>query len=198
MTLHENKPELCKIKRGNERENKEKNDESKAYFYKMDIHRILSLFTYGIPGYIIPAVPCHAVAYILTDFLKFHNQELSTDEVKKEKSSVKELFIRPKNFQLQSFFEDIVSSFPEDVMVGCYPERGMLFFSYAKEGEIYPDGYPGPTGARPLGGENQKQLRNMQDFTSSDLLSICFKTEAIFISVLWAVCFQVVQAEAWY
>lgn len=110
----------------------------------MYMNGIPSLFTSGIPEYIIPAVPCHAVAYMLADFLKFFNPELITGEFQEEKSPVKELFIRHEDSRLRSFFEDIAASFPEDVIAGLYPEQGMLFFSYAREGEICPDGCPGP------------------------------------------------------
>ncbi|MDQ1276400.1 MAG: hypothetical protein QG610_1978 [Euryarchaeota archaeon] len=146
-----------KNKGKNERENKEENSESEAYFYKMDMNSIPSLFTLGIPEYIIPAVPCHAVAYMLANFLKSFNKELSTNEAQEEKSPVKELFIRPEDFQLRSFFEVIVAAFPEDVIAGLYPEYGMLFFSYAREGEICPDGCPGPRDHCPTFGRKKPE-----------------------------------------
>jgi hypothetical protein len=123
----------------------------------MDMHSIPSLFTFGIPEYIIPAVPCHAVAYILADFLKFFNQELSTNEVQEEKSPVKELFIKHEDSELRVFFEDIAAAFPEDVIAGRYPEQGMLFFSYAREGEICPDGCPGPRDHCPTFGRKKPE-----------------------------------------
>ncbi len=152
LALHEDKPELFRVEEKNRRknegkseiENKERDNDSEAYFYKMDMHNIPSLFNLGVPEYIIPAVPCHAVAYMLADFLKFLDKELSTDNFQEEKSPVKELFIRTEDSQLRSFFEDIAAAFPEDVIAGRYPEQGMLFFSYAREGEICPDGCPGP------------------------------------------------------
>ncbi len=163
LALSEDKPELSReeeSKRKNEgskREDKDKNNESEAYFYKMDMHNIPSLFTFGIPEYIIPAVPCHAVAYMLADFLKFFNQEINTNEVQEEKNPVKELIIRPEDSQLRSFFEDIAASFPEDVIAGLYPEQGMLFFSYAREGEICPDGCPGPRDHCPTFGRKKPE-----------------------------------------
>lgn len=141
----------------NERECKEKNEESEAYFYKMDMNDTPSLFTSGIPEFIIPAVPCHAVAYLLADFLKFFNLELSTGEFQEEKSPVQELFIRSEDSQLRSFFEDIAAAFPEDVIAGRYPENGMLFFSYAREGEICPDGCPGPVNRCPTFGRKKPE-----------------------------------------
>lgn len=123
----------------------------------MDMHNILSLFTYGIPQYIIPAVPYHAVTYMLTDFLKFHNQELSTDKVKKERSPIKELSSRPENFQPYIFFVDVVSAFPKDIIAGHYPDQDMLFFSYAKEGEICPDSCQGSRDRCPTFGRKKPE-----------------------------------------
>jgi hypothetical protein len=165
LALPEDKPELSRTgeenKRKNEgknkRENIEKNSDSEIYFYKMDLHSIPYLFTSGIPEYIIPAVPCHAVAYMLADFIKFFNLELSTNEVQEEKNPVKELFIRPEDSRLRSFFEDIASAFPEDVIAGRYPEQGMLFLSYAREGEICPDGCPGPRDRCPTFGRKKPE-----------------------------------------
>lgn len=141
------------------------NSEPEVYFYRMDMHSIPFLLSLGIPEYIIPAVPCHAVAYMLADLLKFlpePGKNESQNEIKEEtwkdvekatdiekacqkgNSQVTELFIRPENGKLMSFFEKLAASFPDDVIAGNYPENGMLFFSYAREGEICPDGCPGP------------------------------------------------------
>ena len=141
QTLLYDKPELSGIEGENkqknegkrERESKEKNDKSEFYFYKMDMHSIPSLFALGIPEYVIPAVPCHAVAYMLAEFLKFFNPRLCTGEGREEKSPVKEIFIRSEDSRLRSFFEDIAAAFPEDVIAGRYSENGMLFLSYARE-----------------------------------------------------------------
>ncbi len=57
------------------------NGETEAYFYAMDMHSVPSLFSFGIPEYHpCHAMPCHAVAYILTDILKFPIQEARTEE----------------------------------------------------------------------------------------------------------------------
>lgn len=138
-------------------ENKVQNNELESYFFKMDMHSIPSLFTFGIPEYIIPAVPCHAVAYLLSDFLKFFNPELSTKEVREEINPVKELFIKPEASELRAFFENIASAFPGGVIAGRYPEQGMLFLSYAREGEICPDGCPGPRAHCPTFGRNKPE-----------------------------------------
>jgi hypothetical protein len=165
LALSEDKPQLSRAEEENKRRNEgknerecnEKNEKSEAYFYKMDMNDTPSLFTSGIPEYIIPAVSCHAVAYLLADYLKFFNPELSSNEVPDEKSPVKELFIRHEDSQLRSFFEDIAAAFPEDVIAGRYPEHGMLFFSYAREGEICPDGCPGPVDRCPTFGRKKPE-----------------------------------------
>lgn len=167
------------------------NSEPEVYFYRMDMHSIPFLLSLGIPEYIIPAVPCHAVAYMLADLLKFlpepgkneiqneikeetwKDVEKATDIEKacqKGNSQVTELFIRPEDKRLMSFFEKLAASFPDDVIAGNYPENGMLFFSYAREGEICPDGCPGPRDRCPTFGRKkpetvteytQKLLRNL-------------------------------------
>lgn len=165
LALPDDKPELSGVEGENKQknegkreiENKEKNNEPETYFYKMDMHNIPYLFTLGIPEYIIPAVPCHAVAYMLAEFLKFFNPELCTDEGREGKSPVKELFIRPEDSRLRSFFEDTAVAFPEDVIAGRYPEHGMLFLSYAREGEICPDGCPGPKDRCPTFGRKKPE-----------------------------------------
>lgn len=167
----EDKPEISGVEKNkqknewkNERESKEKNDDMETYFYKMDMYGIPSLFSYGIPEYIIPAVPCHAVAYMLADFLKFFNREPGTNKVQEEKSPVKELFIRPEDSLLRSFFEDIAAAISEDVITGRYPEQGMLFFSYAREGETCPDSCPGPRGHCPTFG--RKKPETITEYTA--------------------------------
>ncbi|WP_048051309.1 hypothetical protein [Methanosarcina soligelidi] len=151
---------------------------SEAYFYKMDIHRVPFLFSSGIPEYIIPAIPFHAAAYMLADLLKFpildackgernkeNLAEISSPEegFSGEKSPVSELFIKPEDPGLMSYFNNIESVFPEDVIAGSYPEHGMLFLSYAREGEICPDGCPGPRDRCPAFG--RKKPRTITEYT---------------------------------
>jgi len=45
---------------------------------------------------------------------------------------------------LVSFFENIEATFPENIIASSCPEQGTLFFFYAREGEICPDGCPSP------------------------------------------------------
>ncbi|AKB12410.1 hypothetical protein SAMN02910340_02136 [Methanosarcina thermophila] len=139
------------VKREDEGENEKEDGKPEIYFCKMDLKHIPFLLSYGIPEYIIPAVPCHAVAYMLSELLKFplepaKNESLEKIEDKSQKGSspVTELIIGPENKRLMTFFEKLAASFPADVIAGRYPEHGMLFFSYAREGEICPDGCPGP------------------------------------------------------
>lgn len=155
-------------------ENAEQLSGPEAYFYAMDMHSIPLLLSLGIPENIIPAVPCHAVAYMLADLLKFPVQEEGTEESLKaglhetaipeeipekkssgEKRPVNELFIRPEDSELLAFFKTLAAVIPEDVIAGSYPDYGMLFFSYAREGETCPDGCPGPRDRCPTFGRNK-------------------------------------------
>lgn len=165
--------------RSEEKDEKTENRGSEAYFYKMDIHSIPFLFSLGIPEYIIPAVPCHAAAYMLADFLKFPVQDSKAEKIhegsfpeitspeinpsKKNAVHIHELFIGPEDSGLMSYFKTLGAMFPEDVIAGSYPEHGMLFFSYAREGEICPDGCPGPRDRCPTFG--RKKPRTITEYT---------------------------------
>lgn len=145
-------------------ENKVENNEAEAYFYKMELDNIPFLLSLGIPEYIIPAVPCHAVAYLLSSLLKLPlkpEKEENTEEIleksQMEDSPLTELFIRPEDERLMSFFKKLTASFPDDVIAGRYPEYGMLFLSYAREGEICPDGCPGPRDRCPTFGRKKPE-----------------------------------------
>jgi len=164
-----------KAKTSPRKEAAEQLSESEAYFYAMDMHSIPFLLSLGIPENIIPAVPCHAVAYMLADILTFPVQDAGTEASPNEglqeiaisererlekmssgkNSPVNELFIRPEDSGLLTFFKTLALAFPEDVIAGSYPEYGMLFFSYAREGEICPDGCPGPRDRCPTFGRNK-------------------------------------------
>lgn len=130
---------------------RKKTAEPEIYFYKMDICDIPFLLNFGIPEYIIPAVPYHVAAYMLPDLLSFPFKEASEKgRISKNgpeilnQPIIKELFIEPDNFYLMTFFEKIVRELPENILAGQNPEQGMLFLSYARAGEICPDGCPGP------------------------------------------------------
>lgn len=158
-------------------ENEREDPEPRIYFYKMDLSSLPFLLSFGIPEYIIPAVPCHAVAYMLSDLLKLpsesgenENSREIQNKSQRGNSLVTELFIRPEDESLMSFFEELAASFPENVIAGSYPEYGMLFFSYAREGEICPDGCPGPRDRCPTFG--RKKPETITEYTRRILRSL--------------------------
>ncbi len=150
--------------------------EPETYFYRSDVHKIPYLLSFGIPEYIVPAVPCHAAAYLTVDFLKLPLQSIlakgkppetgnelaeifSKAPGPEEEGLVRELFIKAADVRKLAFFESVAASFPENVLAGKYPEHGVLFFSYARPGEICPDGCPGPEGYCPnFGREKPKTI----------------------------------------
>lgn len=145
-------------------ENEIENTQPETYFYKMDLDSVPFLLSLGIPEYIIPAVPCHAVAYMLPDLLKLplkpgenENSREIQNKSQRGNSPVTELFIRPEDKRLMFFYEKLASSFPDNVIAGSYPEYGMLFFSYAREGETCPDGCPGPRDRCPTFGREKPE-----------------------------------------
>lgn len=100
-----------------------------VYFYCMDIHEVPSLLDLGIPEFIIPAVPAHATANMVIDSLRINDNE----------NMVNEVFISNEETRLMGYFEDLQSKMPENVIVGSFPERGVIMLSYARDGEICPD-----------------------------------------------------------
>jgi hypothetical protein len=61
------------------------------------------------------------------------------------------------------FCKKIESAFPKDVIAGSYPDHGVLFFSYARKGEICPDDCPGPGDRCPTFGRNKP--KNITEYT---------------------------------
>ncbi len=102
-------------------------------FYRTDVHDIFPLLVHGLPEFIIPAVPSHAAADMLTDILDFGQGSL-----------VSKLSVSGNDEEIMAFFESLVSAFPKGIIAGSYPKHGTIFFSYAQPGEICPDNCPGP------------------------------------------------------
>jgi hypothetical protein len=101
---------------------------------------------------------------MLPDLLKLplepkENRNPEKIEIESQNKSrlVTELFIQPEDERLMSFFEKLAASFPDDIIAGSYPEYGMLFLSYAREGEICPDGCPGPRDRCPTFGRKKPE-----------------------------------------
>ncbi|MEL4304459.1 hypothetical protein [Methanococcoides sp. LMO-2] len=100
-----------------------------VYFYCMDINEVTSLLDLGMPEFIIPAVPTHATANMVVDSLRMDSGEYIASE----------LSIDKEDTQMMEYFENFQSVLPENVIVGSYPESGVIMFSYARAGEICPD-----------------------------------------------------------
>src|SRR5665647_264188 len=79
----------------------------------------------------------------------------NTEVFSVEKGVVAEIGLIICNHLRSRSFENIAAVFPGDIIVGRYPEHGMLFFSYAKEGEICPYGCPGPRDCCPTFGREK-------------------------------------------
>ncbi|KXS44171.1 MAG: hypothetical protein AWU59_715 [Methanolobus sp. T82-4] len=102
---------------------------TEIYFYCMDSKDIPSLLGYGIPEYIIPAVPSHAAVDIIADFV---NLDMDTD-------LIREVSMDKADRDRLDVFQSIVSKFPENIVAGTFPEHGAIFLSYARPGELCPD-----------------------------------------------------------
>ncbi len=114
------------------RESKE--NENNVYFHCMDVHDVPLILEAGIPQYIIPAVPTHAVANMATDMLgSVYSRPL-----------ISYLAFEDKNEKQTACFYDVMSKLPEETVVFNSPADGVIMFSYAKMGEICPDNCMGP------------------------------------------------------
>jgi hypothetical protein len=100
------------------------------YFYQTGLEGVPFILSYGIPEYIIPAVPYHAAAELVSYFANTQRQNI----IEKLSDDVEHI----------DYFKRLVSKFPENIVAGKYPEYGMIMLSYAKEGEICPDDCMGP------------------------------------------------------
>jgi len=98
------------------------------YFHCMDVRDIYLILNYGVPEYLIPAIPSHALVNMVVDFLKYDNGYKLVDVLEIDDDDREKLV----------FFEDIKSHFPEEIIAFCSHKHGVIFLSYAKKGEICP------------------------------------------------------------
>ncbi|MFP4655084.1 MAG: hypothetical protein ACLFMM_05335 [Methanohalobium sp.] len=108
------------------------------YFYNAGLEIVPFILSYGIPEFIIPAVPYHAAAKLVSYYANSQNQNL-----------IKEISIVSDNSDGMKFFEQLESEFPKDIVAGKYPEHGIIMLSYARKGEICPDNCMSPEGYCP-------------------------------------------------
>lgn len=108
-------------------ESKEK--ENNAYFHCMDVRDVPLILEAGIPEYIIPAVPTHALANMTIDLLgSVYSRPLISD-----------ISIKERDEKQISYFHNIISELPEGIVLFNSPSGAVIMLSYAKMGEICPD-----------------------------------------------------------
>ncbi|WP_367344053.1 hypothetical protein [Methanomethylovorans sp.] len=112
-----------------------KKESSEIYFYCAKLDEVPFILSFGVPEYIIPAIPCHMIAYLMKKYLNF---------LKKHDQTVTEICISSEDKDMMGFFEQFTSNFPENIRAGLYPAQGMVMLSYARPGEICPDECTGP------------------------------------------------------
>ncbi|WP_370574910.1 hypothetical protein [Methanomethylovorans sp.] len=110
-------------------------ERSNIYFYCAGLNAVPFILSFGMPEYIVPAIPCHVTAYLVKEYFNCPDQREQT---------VTEMCITPEDKDLTQFFDQFTSHFPENIVAGLYPEQGITILSYAGSGEICPDGCPGP------------------------------------------------------
>ncbi len=106
------------------------------YFHCMDVKDVPSILKFGIPEYLVPAIPSHALVDMVVDILNPHNGPKLVDT----------LSINDNDDEMLAFFGGIRSRFPEELVVFSSPEHGAIMLSYARIGEICPDNCMGPAG----------------------------------------------------
>ena len=110
-------------------------ESSEIYFYCAGLDAVPFILSFGMPEYIIPAVPCHMAAYLVKEYLNCLNRD---------NLAVTEICISPEDEDMTKFFDRFTSNFPENIRAGLYPAKGIAMLSYARPGETCPDGCPGP------------------------------------------------------
>ncbi|MDY0388735.1 MAG: hypothetical protein RBT65_16750 [Methanolobus sp.] len=106
-----------------------KESESNAYFHCMDVRDIPLILEAGIPEYIIPAVPTHALANMAIDLLgSVYSRPLISD-----------ISIKERDEKQIAYFHNIISELPEEIVVFNSHSDAVIMLSYAKMGEICPD-----------------------------------------------------------
>ncbi len=125
---------LCKLLEGKLASPLEK-ESSEMYFYCAGLDAVPFILSFGIPEYIIPAIPCHMAAYLMKEYLNCMNRDDQT---------VTETCILPEDEDMMKLFDQFTSRFPENIRAGLYPAQGIAMLSYARPGEMCPDGCPGP------------------------------------------------------
>ena len=100
-----------------------------VYFHCMDVRDVPLILEAGIPEYIIPAVPTHAVVNMAIDMLgSVCSRPLISD-----------IHIDELDEKRVTYFYDLMFTLPEYIVIFNSVSDGIIMFSYAKMGEICPD-----------------------------------------------------------
>lgn len=105
-----------------------------VYFHCMDVRNVPDILKIGIPEFIIPAVPTHAVVNMAIDMFG----SVSSGNL------ISAVQIDENDEKMIAYFNDILSLLPENIVVFSSLKDGVVMFSYAKMGEICPDNCMGP------------------------------------------------------
>lgn len=115
---------------------KSKANSGSVYFHCMDVRNVPDILEAGIPEFIIPAVPTHAVVNMAIDMMGSTSSENLISVVQ----------IDENDEEMASYFDGVLSLLPENIVVFSSPKDGAIMLSYAKTGEICPDNCMGPAG----------------------------------------------------
>ena len=142
-----------------QKDQSESSNKGNIYFYNESLEILPFILSFGMPEFIVPAVPYHAAAYLVSYFLQMPMQHIAPmvkriregqgymleyPQKSREQSIVREISITDNNRQMMAYFDKIVSHLPANIIAGKYPADGVIMLSYAKEGEICPNSCIGP------------------------------------------------------
>ncbi len=119
---------------------KSKAKSGNIYFHCMDVRNVPEILEAGIPEFIIPAVPTHAVVNMAIDMLGSQGSVSSGSLI----SAVQIDETDENDEKMTAYFNGILSLLPENIVVFSSIKDGVVMLSYAKMGEICPDNCMGP------------------------------------------------------
>jgi hypothetical protein len=117
-----------------------KSSSCSIYFHCMDVRKVPEILKAGIPEFIIPAVPTHAVVNMAIDMIGSVSSGNLISAVQIDDNYGND----EHNEKMTEYFNDILSLLPEKNVVFSSPKDGAIMLSYAKTGEICPDNCMGP------------------------------------------------------
>lgn len=134
---------------------------NRNYFYRCDTGIIKYILSHGIPECIVPAVPVHIAAQLISDIMTFplkYQQDAEIVRTSGPSIPVREFTVSDSDPAKKNFFNNFVSNLPEHIILSQYPEKGIIVLSYTKGDEMCPDHCSGYSGYCPFLKETNPEI----------------------------------------